>query len=63
MLINNKVILYMLNYKANNVIMLKTQGKMCNNVVFRTDLVMLFHCTDCGTTERFCFTSYSLYYL
>ena len=63
MLINNKVIFYMLNYKANNVIMFKTQGKMCNNVDFRTDLVMLFYCTDYGIAERKIITSYSLIYL
>ena len=37
MLIDIIVIFYMLNYKANNVILFKTQGKMCNYIVFRTD--------------------------
>ena len=63
MLINKKVIFYMLNYIANNAIMFKTQVKMCNNVDFRTDLVILFHCTDCGTAERKIITSYSFNYL
>ena len=41
MLIDNTVIFYMLNYKANIVILFKTQAtqrNMCNNIDFRTAL-------------------------
>ena len=38
MLIDNTVIFYMLNYKANIVILFKTQRNMCNNIDFRTEL-------------------------
>ena len=63
MLINKKVIFYMLNYKANNAILFKTYGKLWNARVFQTDLGILFKCTDCGWAPGKMITFYSLIYL
>ena len=63
MLINKKVIFYMLNYKANNAFFLKTYGKLCNVRDFQTDYGILFTCTDCVWGPGKMITFYSLNYL